>query len=72
MPSDADRFIEYLRFSIAMGAAHLASKKGTCPADPSTWGCKTTVTSDGKATYEQGSKIGWNVEKKYILILKRL
>tara|TARA_B110000503_G_scaffold11889_1_gene16033 strand:- start:114 stop:743 length:630 start_codon:yes stop_codon:yes gene_type:complete len=68
--SEADRFIEYLRSSIAMGAAHLASKDGTCPAAPSTWGWKTTGTSDNEATYGQGAKIGWIVGKEIYLDMK--
>ena len=68
--SEADRFIEYLRSSIAMGAAHLASKDGTCPAAPSTWGWKTTGTSDNEATYGQGAKIGWIVGNEIYLDMK--
>ena len=68
--SEADRFIEYLRSSIAMGAAHLASKDGTCPDAPSTWGWKTTGTSDNEATYGQGAKIGWIVGKEIYLDMK--
>ena len=70
MPSDADRFIEYLRSSIAMGDAHLASKDGTCPTPPSTWGWKITGTPDNQATYGQGAKIGWIVGKKIYLDMK--
>ena len=68
--SEADRFIEYLRSSIAMGAAHLANKYGTCPDAPSTWGWKTTGTSDNEATYGQGAKIGWIVGKEIYLDMK--
>ena len=40
--SDVDRFIELLRSSLAMGAAHLDTKKGFCPFLPSAWGWKIT------------------------------
>jgi hypothetical protein len=68
--SEADRFIEYLRSSIAMGAAHLANKYGTCPDAPSTWGWKTTGTPDNEVTYGQGTKIGWIVGKEIYLDMK--
>jgi len=68
--SDADRFIEYLRSSITIGDAHLASKDGTCPTPPSTWGWKITGTPDNQATYGQGAKIGWIVGKEIYLDMK--
>ena len=68
--SDVDRFIELLRSSLAMGAVHLANKHGTCPVAPSTWGWKTTGTPDNEATYGQGVKIGWIVEKNIYLDMK--
>ena len=57
--SDADRFIELLRSSLAMGAAHLATKKGFCPSLPSAWGWKITGTRGNEIPYGQGTKIGW-------------
>ena len=68
--SDADRFIEYLSTSIAMGDAHLASKNGTCPSAPSAWGWKITGTLHGEATCAQGAKIGWIVGKEIYLDMK--
>ena len=68
--SDADRFIKFLRSSLAMGDAHLSNKHGTCPADHSTWGWKKTGTPDNEATYGQGSKIGWIFEKEIHLDMK--
>ena len=68
--SDADRFIEYLRSSIAMGAAHLASKDGTCPSAPLTWGWKITGTPGNEATYGKGAKIGWIVGNEIYLDMK--
>ena len=57
--SDADRFIELLRSSLAMGAAHLATKQGFCPSLPSAWGWKITGTPGNEIPYGQGTKIGW-------------
>ena len=68
--SDADRFIEYLRSSIGMGDAHLASKDGACPVAHSTWGWKTTGTLHGEATCAKGAKIGWIVGKEIYLDMK--
>lgn len=58
--SDTDRFIELLRSSLAMGAAHLATKKGFCPYPlASAWGWKITGTRGSEIPYGQGTKIGW-------------
>ena len=57
--SDADRFIELLRSSLAMGAGHLATKKGFCPSLPSAWGWEITGTRGNEIPYGQGTKIGW-------------
>ena len=58
--SDADRFIELLRSSLAMGAGHLATKQGCCPYPlASAWGWKVTGTAGNEILYGQGSKIGW-------------
>ena len=53
-----------------MGAAHLANKDGTLPANPSTWGWKTTGMLGNEAINGQGAKIGWIAGKEIYLDIK--
>jgi hypothetical protein len=68
--SDADRFIEFLRSSLAMGAAHLASKLGGCPTEPSACGWIINGLPDNEIARGQGPKIGWIFDNQIFLDMK--
>ena len=68
--SDTDRFIELLRSSLAMGAAHLSDKNGFCPSLPSAWGWIIKGTIEDEIPYGQGTKIGWIDGNEILLDMK--
>ena len=69
--SDTDRFLELLRSSLAMGAAHLATKKGCCPYPlASACGWKVTGAAGNEIPYGQGAKIGWIDGNEILLDMK--
>jgi hypothetical protein len=68
--SDADRFIEFLRSSLAMGAAHLVNERGHYPSDHHNWGWKVTGSLQHEKIEGQGPKIGWTFNGKIHLDMK--
>ena len=68
--SDADRFIELLRSSLIMGAAHLANERGGRPEHHSTWGWKVTGADKYEKVEGQGTKIGWTFNERIYLDMK--
>ncbi len=68
--SDADRFIELLRSSLIMGAAHLANERGGRPKDFCNWGWKVTGADKYEKVEGQGTKIGWTFNESICLDMK--
>ena len=68
--SDADRFIELLRSSLIMGAAHLANERGGYPKDFCNWGWKVTGVDKYEKVEGQGTKIGWIFNESICLDMK--
>jgi hypothetical protein len=56
-----DRFFALLRFAIANGQAHVATRDGGIPDNPGAWGWRTQRTRNHRRAEwsPQGARIGW-------------